>query len=130
MELLTGLFSGGNVVKSIAEGLDNLFTSDEERLKARSVIEAEMHKFQLSLESELTARHAADMASDSKLPKLIRPMTLIYLLAIKTGIMVMDYLGYELDEDLIALEKALLLAAFGFYFGSRGLEKIAAAWKK
>lgn len=74
-------------------------------------------------EAELTKRHVSDMASDSWLSKNIRPMVLIYLMAAWTvfaGVSVRWSVGPEFVDML----KAMLTAAFGFYFVSRGAEKI------
>jgi len=83
-------------------------------------------------EEERTKRQQADMESDSQLAKTIRPLTLIYLLVVIFLLSITDgnlHWGeweFTIHEEYIELYKALLLMAVGFYFSSRGLEKITA----
>lgn len=117
------------IVKNLIGGSDELKPGD----KVRAV---EMTNEQMAheerLEAELTARHAADMASDSFLSKNIRPMTLAYLLIFVSIISVIDAarLTFTMPDSYIKLFQILLLTVFGFYFGSRGLEKLMQIWKK
>ncbi|HQR96642.1 MAG TPA: hypothetical protein PLF09_08610, partial [Thiotrichales bacterium] len=85
-------------------------------------------------EQELTKRLEADMQSDSWLSKNVRPLVLIFLLVMYTV-----FAGISIGENNINpvyadMLKDMLMAAFGFYFVSRGIEKvtdkIAAAWGK
>lgn len=85
-------------------------------------------------EAELTKRLQADMASDSWLSKNIRPLVLVFLLVMYTifaGISIGDNDINPIYADML---QDMLMAAFGFYFVSRGIEKvtdkIAAAWGK
>jgi hypothetical protein len=127
------------IAKSIMGGLDALFTSDDERNKARIIVEQNLNQltesvlsFVASMEAERTKRHAADMQSDSWLSKNIRPLTLVYLLGIFTVLALADsisVLDFEVAPHYVSLLEALLLAAFGFYFVSRGVEKVAQAVK-
>jgi hypothetical protein len=82
-------------------------------------------------EQELTKRLQADMASDSWLSKNIRPMVLVFLLTIYT-VFAGFSLRYNIDPAYVEMLKEMLMAAFGFYFVSRGIEKVtdkvAAAW--
>jgi hypothetical protein len=87
-----------------------------------------------SQEAELTKRLQADMASDSWLSKNIRPLVLVFLLVMYTvfaGISIGDNDINPIYADML---QDMLMAAFGFYFVSRGIEKvtdkIAAAWGK
>ena len=77
---------------------------------------------------ELTKRHVADMASDSWLSKNIRPLMLIALFS--AYIIFATASAFDLDTKTAYVE--LLgqwgMLAFSFYFGSRGMEKIADIW--
>ena len=91
--------------------------------------------YELSIESELTKRLQLDMASDSWWSKNIRPLSLAFLLVIVTllaftdGNIVVGEYTFSIQKDWIDLFRALLLMAFGFYFGSRGIEKVVKTWK-
>ncbi|KKL97270.1 hypothetical protein LCGC14_1836130, partial [marine sediment metagenome] len=73
MSFWSKLLGADKIVDKTMSGLDNLFTSDEERLQARNVLAKGMQEFELALESQLTDRWKADMASDSWLSKAVRP---------------------------------------------------------
>ncbi len=47
LNTIAGVFSGGNPVKEIASGLDNLFTSDKEKLELKNELEKAKMDFEL-----------------------------------------------------------------------------------
>lgn len=99
-----------NIIEGIKETgkiADNLHYSGDER------------------DTHISKRHEADMKSDSRLSKNIRPMTLVYLLTANTGVIVADLVGVEVSEWIIGQLGTLLLAAFGFYFNSKKAERVA-----
>lgn len=81
-------------------------------------------ELQQMIEDSITARHQADMTSDSWLSKNIRPMTLVYLM----GLFTVAFL-IEVPETVLTMLRDLLMAVFVFYFGSRTLEKALHIWK-
>lgn len=129
-------------VKDITEGLlkgaDGLFTSADERLQHQAVLEKQVHVLVDNMvdslaehERELTTRHKLDMQSDSWLSKNIRPGTLVFLLTAVTlfaftdgNLSWGDYV-FVVKEAYISMYTDLLKLAFGFYFGARGVEKVA-----
>ena len=70
-----------------------------------------------------TRRHQTDMLSDSTLSKSVRPIVVIWCLAIMTVIIVFDLKGVKLSDELTATIKVTFWASIGFYFPSRFLEK-------
>jgi hypothetical protein len=76
-------------------------------------------------QQELTKRHTADMASDSWLSKNIRPLSLCALFAAYIMFALMSTFDMDTNESYTMLLGQWGQLAFGFYFGSRGLEKIA-----
>lgn len=80
--------------------------------------------FQARMERELSNRHKADMASDSWLSKNIRPLVLVYLMIAWTIFAGFSLFSFEASPEYLEMLKQMLMAAFGFYFVSRGLEKI------
>ena len=149
MSWFTDLVSGGvdKVVEATGKAIDSIVTSDEERLRLTNELAAIQVKAKLdaatladstevALEGELTKRLQADMSSDDPLSKKVRPLSLVYLLGIVTVLALTDgnvtwnEWVFKVGKEYIDLFKALLLMVFGFYYGSRGLEKIAAiVWK-
>ena len=81
-------------------------------------------------QEELTKRQNADMASDSWLSKNIRPLSLIALFGAYIVFAVMSAAGIDTNESYTMLLGQWGQLAFGFYFGSRGMEKVAEIWGK
>lgn len=115
------------VVSAIGDAIDKNVTSKQEKLAAQKEITEILLTYQTELDSEVTERLRIDMQSDNKLSKIIRPLTLIFttivvsLLAVSDG----NILSFTVNESYISLFQSLMLLQYGFYFGSRGMEKIA-----
>ena len=110
----------------ISEGIklfDKKFVTDAEKEQAvLEFTEKSNLKIQDAWESEqksVTARHDADMHSDSWLSKNIRPLALIYVLTMITLTMFIT-----VPDNVIAMVNGLSTLIFMFYFGGRSLEKI------
>ena len=91
--------------------------------EAQRVIDAEV-RFQ----ENVTERWKADMGSDVKLAKLIRPVTLICLMGmfmITMFIDSMDNVAFNVKDSYVSLLELLMLTAFGAYFAGRTIEKKA-----
>jgi hypothetical protein len=76
-------------------------------------------------QQELTKRQQADMSSDSWLSKNIRPLSLIALFFAYIMFALMSAFGVDTNDSYTMLLGNWGQLAFGFYFGSRGLEKLA-----
>ena len=100
----------------------NLISADEkDAAYAEAMADAEREA-----QANVTARWQADMNSDERLAKLVRPLTLIVLLALYLGLAIADSIGgwnFEVKEQYIDLLQILSLTAFGAYFAGRSLEK-------
>lgn len=129
----------GAAAGQVMSGLDNLFTSDDERLAAKTKVDQVFNALTNDVmthvnaqEKERTTRHQSDMQSDSWLSKNVRPLSLVYLLGLFTILALSDsieYFKFNVPDNYISLLENLLLAVFGFYFVSRGVEKVAQAVK-
>jgi|TARA_R110000787_G_scaffold121173_1_gene232013 hypothetical protein len=101
----------------------NLLSKTEvDPIEAQRIIDAEV-RFQ----ENVTERWKADMISDVRLTKLIRPYTLIALMVMFIGLAVADSIpsiGFEVKEVYVSLLQTLTMTAFGAYFAGRSLEKI------
>ena len=101
----------------------NLLSKTEvDPIEAQRAIDAEV-RFQ----ENVTERWKADMSSDVRLTKLIRPYTLIALMVMFIGLAVADSIpsiGFEVKEVYVSLLQTLTMTAFGAYFAGRSLEKI------
>jgi len=72
----------------------------------------------------VTKRWLGDMASDSWLSKNIRPMTLVWLVAVYTLFAVMSAFGRKVDEVYITMLGDWGQVIIGAYFGARMIEKV------
>ena len=75
-------------------------------------------------QNNLSARHTADMASDSALSKNIRPMTLIAIFIGYFVFAMMSAFKLEVNETYVTLLGQWGMLVMSFYFGGRTLEKI------
>ena len=75
-------------------------------------------------QDNLTKRTEADMKSDSWLSKNIRPMTLIFILAVYTTFAGMSAVDIEVNNNYVELLGQWGMLIMSFYFGGRTLEKI------
>ena len=101
----------------------NLIDKDPEvdSVDAQTQIDAEV-RFQ----ENVTERWKADMGSDVKLAKLIRPVTLIALMGMFMVTMFidsMDNVPFNVKSSYVDLLQILMLTAFGAYFAGRTIEK-------
>lgn len=101
----------------------NLITNDPEvdTDEGMAAVEAE-----IQFQNNVTERWKADMGSDVKLAKLIRPVTLICLMVMFMATMVadsMDAWPFNVKDSYVSLLEILMLTAFGAYFAGRTIEK-------
>ena len=82
MSILKKIFSGAgsNLVESVGGVIDNLVTTDEEKLDAKRKLKELIMNHEAQMEKNITDRWTADMNSDSWLSKNVRPMVLIFLI--------------------------------------------------
>jgi hypothetical protein len=74
--------------------------------------------------------HNADMLSDSKLSKAIRPVAIIWILSLFTAALVANWFGLRTDAQYQELIFWALLCVLGFYFPGRDLVKTFSNRKK
>ena len=94
---------------------------DVDTAEGTAMVDAE-----IEFQKNVTERWKADMGSDVKLAKLIRPVTLICLMAIFMVTMVLDSLDqlpFNVKDSYVSLLEILMLTAFGAYFAGRTIEK-------
>jgi hypothetical protein len=115
--------------------LDKLREFNQKNSLELGQIALENNKLASSLavsESEgVTKRWAADMASDSRLSKCIRPMTLAWLLAAWTLCAVLSAYGKQVDQIFVNVLSDWGGIIIGAYFGARTIEKaVQMIWGK
>lgn len=75
-------------------------------------------------QNNISARHTADMASDSWLSKNIRPMTLVAIFAGYFLFALMSAFEHDANEAYVTLLGQWGMLVMSFYFGGRTLEKV------
>jgi|TARA_R100000388_G_scaffold88479_1_gene68823 hypothetical protein len=104
------------VVKNLLDKEDGVDPAE-----AKAMIDAE-----IAFQNNVTERWKADMGSDVKLAKLIRPVTLIALMGMFMLTMIadsMDNWPFNVKDSYVDLLQILMLTAFGAYFAGRTIEK-------
>jgi hypothetical protein len=128
MSFITKLFSSGtkDLVAEVGEVIDDLHTSEEEKVNAKRLTGQMIYDFEKSIQKEVTERWREDMRSDSWLSKNIRPLTLIFLVACTVSLIFIDsgVLKFDVKEHWVNLLQIILVTVIGAYFGGRSYEKI------
>lgn len=88
--------------------------------EAKAAIQAEVE-----FQNNVSRRWEADMASDVKIAKVIRPATMIVLMLFFMIMMIWDGLdeSFMPKESYVSLLEILMLTVFGAYFAGRTIEK-------
>ena len=127
MGILKKIFSGAgsNLVESVGGVIDNLVTTDEEKLEAKRKLKELIMSHEAQMEKNITDRWIADMNSDSWLSKNVRPMVLIFLIVCTMLLIFIDAgaLTFTVEEKWTDLLQLVLITVIGAYFGGRSVEK-------
>ena len=126
---ILGMLSGGGA-KDLVEGvggvIDNLHTSEEEKLEANQKIKELVSNYEVEMEKQITDRWKSDMASDSWLSKNVRPLVLVFLVITTVLMIFIDagMISFEVEAKWTDLLQLVLITVIGAYFGGRSLEKV------
>tara|TARA_B100001063_G_C16544348_1_gene442841 strand:+ start:156 stop:557 length:402 start_codon:yes stop_codon:yes gene_type:complete len=115
----------GGLLKDIGKVIDNLHTSDEERLEAKQKLQELLEQADKEAQDQVTERWKYDMQSDSFLSKNIRPLVLIFLTTMFTLLAFTDgnIGGFTVQEQYVPIFQSLLITVYGAYFIGRTWEK-------
>ena len=126
--MLGNLLSGGaaDLVKGVGGVIDDLHTSEEERLAAEQKIKEIIANYEVEMEKNITSRWEADLKSDSWLSKNVRPMVLIFLIVCTMLLIFIDAgaINFNVKDSYVDLLQLVLITVIGAYFGGRSLEKV------
>ena len=126
--MLGQIFSSGaaDLVKGVGGVIDNLHTSEEEKLEAERKIKDMIFSYEAEMQKQITERWKVDMKSDSWLSKNIRPMVLIFLVVSTVLLIFIDAgaITFEVKASWVDLLQLVLITVIGAYFGGRSLEKV------
>tara|TARA_Y100000114_G_scaffold51914_1_gene47451 strand:+ start:660 stop:1055 length:396 start_codon:yes stop_codon:yes gene_type:complete len=128
MSFISKLFTTNakDLVSEVGNVVDNLTTTQEEKLEAKRKIKEITLSFEAELQKEVSKRWEQDMNSDSWLSKNIRPLTLIFLVFSTVLLIFIDseMINFKVQEQWIDLLQIILITIIGAYFGGRSYEKI------
>ena len=127
MGILGKIFSSaaGDLVNSVGGVIDDLVTTDDERLAAKAKLKQIVLDHEAKMEQNITDRWSADMNSDSWLSKNVRPLVLIFLIVCTMLLIFIDAgtLSFEVEDKWTDLLQLVLITVIGAYFGGRSVEK-------
>ena len=116
----------GNLLGKADTIIDEVITSQEEKLKLKNELQKIIQKQEALIEQEVTKRWESDNLQSSWLPRNIRPLVLAWLVVSTTLLIFIDAgaINFVVDDEWKSTITAILTITIGAYFGSRGLEKI------
>ena len=122
----------GGLLKDIGKVIDNLHTSDEERLEAKQKLQELLEQADKEAQDQVTERWKYDMQSDSFLSKNIRPLVLVFLTTMFTLLAFTDgnIGGFRVQEQYVPIFQSLLITVYGAYFVGRTWEKYKKSGKE
>jgi|TARA_Y100000817_G_C16485748_1_gene380125 hypothetical protein len=127
MSILKKIFSSaaGDLVNSVGGVIDDLVTTDDERLAAKAKLKKIVLEHEAKMEQNITDRWTADMNSDSWLSKNVRPMVLIFLIVCTMLLIFIDAgaVSFKVEDKWTDLLQLVLITVIGAYFGGRTAEK-------
>ena len=114
------------IIKPAGDIIDDLTTSDEERLEAKRKLTEIISSAEAVAQKEVSERWTADMQSGNWLAANIRPLSLIFLTAVFAVLSVTDgNIGdFTIGDAYKPIYQTLLLTVYGAYFAGRSIEKI------
>ena len=145
MNWLSTIFSSGasKVVDSVSKGLDNLFTSDEERLKARNLLQQAMNEYSSEMQDKVNEQMKlqvdvikTEANGESYLQRNWRPITMLtFVFIIANTYIIAPYMATLFSVSLITPELTsdmwgLLKLGIGGYVAGRSIEKSIKVYKE
>ena len=108
----------GTLINDIGKVVDNLHTSEEERLEAKQKLSELIKQADEKAQNEVTARWEYDTKNGNFLTRSIRPLVLIFLTAMFTLLAFTDgnIGGFKVQEEYIPIFQTLLVTVYGAYF--------------
>ena len=126
MKLLKKLLGTDKVLDSVGNIIDDLVTTKEEKIQAKTKLKEIILNHQAQIESNITSRWEADLKSDSWLSKNVRPLVLIFLIICTMLLIFIDagYIDFQVKPHFADLLQIVLITIVASYFGGRSVEKL------
>ena len=131
MGFLSTLMSGsvGIVIDKVGDIIDDLTTTEEEKLQIKQRLEQireaaklQNQKLANEYETEITKRNHSDQIHGNFLTKSARPIFLYWVMFILSVLVFGGLNGITIDPAYIEMIKILAVTTVTFFFGSKGVE--------
>ena len=125
MKLLKKLLGTDKVLDSVGNIIDDLVTTKEEKIQAKTKLKEIMNSYKIEVEKNITARWEAD-ANGNVLTRSVRPLVLIFLIVCTMLLVFIDSgsIAFEVADKWTDLLQLTLITVIGAYFGGRSVEKL------
>ena len=126
-DILVKLFGGaaGEVGDKLSGVIDKFVHTKDEKAAFEKEMTTIFKNAEAEIEKNISERWKADMASDNKLSKSVRPLALIFLFVSTVLLIFIDsgFINFAVDDEWKELLKMLLITITAAYFGGRSYEK-------
>jgi hypothetical protein len=125
MKLLKKLLGTDKVIDSVGGIIDDLVTTKEEKIIAKTKLKEVMNSYKIELEKNITARWVAD-SNGNMLTRSVRPLVLIFLIVCTMLLVFIDSgsIAFQVEDKWTDLLQLTLITVIGAYFGGRSVEKL------
>ena len=113
------------VIGNVGNLVDKFVQTPDERSLFKKQMTNILIEAEAEIEKNITERWKADMSSDNKLSKSVRPLVLIFLIVSTIILIFIDsgFIIFAVDNEWKDLLKMLLMTTVAAYFGGRSYEK-------
>lgn len=125
MGIFKKLLGTEKVIDSVGGIIDDLVTTKEEKIQAKTKLKEIMNSYKIEVEKNITARWEAD-ANGNFLTRSVRPLVLIFLIVCTMLLVFIDSgsIVFEVADKWTDLLQLTLITVIGAYFGGRSVEKL------
>lgn len=131
--ILGKIFGKGaeTAISGIADVADRFIQTKEEKAEFEKAMTEVLFKAEQVDQVNVTERWKADMSSDNKLSKAIRPLVLAFLTVAVITIIILDGSldTFVIKHDWVVLLEVILINVYTAYFGGRTIEKFKSMTK-
>jgi len=126
-DILLKIFGGsaGEVTNRISNVVDKFVRTKDEKAAFEKEMTQILIEAEAAMQKNVTERWKADMASDNKLSKSVRPLVLIFVIVCTMLLIFIDsgFINFAVEDKWADLLQMLLITIVAAYFGGRSYEK-------
>ena len=126
-DILLKIFGGsaGEVTNRLSNVVDKFVRTKDEKAAFEKEMTQILIEAEAAMQKNVTERWKADMASDNKLSKSVRPLVLIFVIVCTMVLIFIDsgFINFAVEEKWSDLLQMLPITIVAAYFGGRSYEK-------